>query len=68
MLFVVLCLGAPEGSTGSGTGLKGLGRRGHSLKSHSKDWESRGSKSGPLCSRQVTYPLHHGGPQAIHFM
>ena len=41
MLFVVLCLGAPEDSTGSGFGLKRLRRRGHSLKSHPKDWESR---------------------------
>ena len=33
MLFVVLCPGTPEGSTGSGSGFKAS----HSLKSHPKD-------------------------------
>ena len=39
--FVVLCPGAAEGSVGSGSGLKNLRRRGHGLKSHPTDWESR---------------------------
>ena len=30
-------------------------------KIHPTDWERRGSNSGPLSTRQVTYPLHHGG-------
>ena len=46
----VLCPGGPEGSTGSGSGLKYLGRQGHSLKS-------------PLDKRQVVYPLHQGSSQ-----
>ena len=33
MFFVVLCPGALEGSTGSGSGLKCLRRQGYSLKS-----------------------------------
>ena len=39
MLFVVLCPGTPEGSTGSGSDLKRLRRRGNGLKSHLTDWE-----------------------------
>ena len=34
MVYVVLCTGAPEGSTRSGSVLKYLRRRGHGLKSH----------------------------------
>ena len=48
MFFVILCPGAPEVSTGSGSGLKHLRRWGHSLKSHPTDWETQGSNSGPL--------------------
>ena len=40
MFFVVLCLGAPEGSTGSVSGLKHLRRWGRGLKSHPTDWWS----------------------------
>ena len=46
--FVFLCLGALEGTTGNGSGLKRLRRRGNGLKSHSTDWWSRGTNSGPL--------------------
>ena len=43
MLFVVLCPGTPEGSTGSGSGfLKRLRKRENSLKSHPTDWEKPG--------------------------
>ena len=42
MAFVELCPGAPEGSTCSGSGLKHIRRRGHSLKSQPTDWESHG--------------------------
>ena len=55
---VVLCPGAPEGTTSSGSGLKCL-RRDHSY-SHPKDWESQGSNSGPLGTWQMVYPLHRG--------
>ena len=51
MVFVVLCLGAPEGSTGSGSVLKCLRRKGYCLKSHPTDWESRESNSGLLGTR-----------------
>ena len=54
-----LCPGAPEGSTGRGSGLKRLRRRGHGLKSHPTDWWSPLSNSGTLGTRRVTYLLHH---------
>ena len=43
MLFVFLCPGTPEGSTGSGSKvLKRLRRRNNGLKSHPTDWEKPG--------------------------
>ena len=43
MLFVVLCPGTPEGSTGSGSGFNRLRRRRvNGLKSHPTDWEKPG--------------------------
>ena len=39
MLFVVLCPGTPEGSTGSGSGFKASQKTGNGLKSHRTDWE-----------------------------
>ena len=39
---MVLCPGTPDGSTGSGSGLKRLRRRGNGLKSHPTDWEKPG--------------------------
>ena len=47
-VYVVLCPLAPEGSTSSGSGLKRLRRRGHSLNSHRTDWWSRVSDLRPL--------------------
>ena len=40
--FVVLCPGAPEGSTGSSSGFKSSQKTGHDFKSHQKDWEKPG--------------------------
>ena len=37
MLFVVLCPGTPEGSTGSGSGFKVSQKTGNSFKSHLTD-------------------------------
>ena len=54
MLFVVLCPGTPEGSTGSGSGLKRLRRRGNGLKSHPTDWEKPGIEPATLS----LYPLY----------
>ena len=42
MVFVILCLGTPKGSTGSGSGFKASQKMGHNLKSHSTDWEKPG--------------------------
>ena len=42
MLFVVLCPGTPEGSTGSGSGFKASQKMGNGLKSHPTDWEKPG--------------------------
>ena len=61
MIFVVLCPEHLEGLTGSGSGLKRLRRRGRILKCRPTNWESRRLNSGPLGTRRVTYPLHHGG-------
>ena len=60
-------LGAPEGLTGSGSGLKSLRRWGKGLESHPTDWESQGSNKGPLCTRWVVYPLHHSGSWGVSF-
>ena len=40
MLFVVLCPGTPEGSTGSGSGFKASQKTGQRL--HPTDWEKPG--------------------------
>ena len=40
--FVVLCPGAPEGSTGSGSGYEASQKTGHVFKSHPTDWEKPG--------------------------
>ena len=42
MLFVVLCPGTPEGSTGSVSGFKASQKTGQGLKSHPTDWEKPG--------------------------
>ena len=44
MLFVVLCPGTPEGSTGSGSGFK-ASKRDTGLTSHPTDWEKPGIES-----------------------
>ena len=44
MLFVVLCPGTPEGSTGSGSGFKASQKTGTGLKSHPTDWEKPGNE------------------------
>ena len=56
-----LCLGAPQGSNGSGSGSKTSQRWGHGLKFHPTDWWSRVSNSGPLGTKWVSYPLQHTG-------
>ena len=42
MFFVVLCTGAPEGSSSSGSGFKASQKTGHGFKSHLKDWQKPG--------------------------
>ena len=37
-----VCLGALEGSIGSGSGLKASQKTGHGFKSHPTDWEKPG--------------------------
>ena len=44
MSVVVLCPGAPDGSTGSGSGFKASQKSGHGFKSHPTDWEKPGIK------------------------
>ena len=45
MIFVVLCPGTPDGSTGSGSGFKASQKTGQRLKSHPTDWEKPGIDS-----------------------
>ena len=52
-VFVVLCPGAWEGSRAVGLVLKGLRRRGHSLKSHPTDWEKPGIKPATPGSQDI---------------
>ena len=40
--FCGLCLGAPEGPTGSGSDFKASQKTGHGLMSHPTDWEKEG--------------------------
>ena len=64
MLFVVLCPGTPEGSTGSDSGLKASQKTGHRLKVSSDRLGKAGNRAcDPLftCTRHYVYPLHHGG-------
>ena len=42
MVFVVLCPGAPAGSTSGGSVFKASQKTGRSLKSHLTDWEKPG--------------------------
>ena len=53
--------GAPEGSTGSGSGLKCLRKWGHGFKSHLIDWWSWGLNFGPLGTSPMTNLLHRAG-------
>ena len=51
MLFLVLCPGTPECSTGSDSVLKRLRRPDNGLKSHPTDWESREPNLRPLVNK-----------------
>ena len=66
MLFVVLCPGTPEGSTGSGCGFKGLRRRDNGLKSHPTDWEKPGIE--PAGIEPATPGLQDIGLSLHHFL
>ena len=62
MLFVVLCPGTPEGSTGSGSGYKASQKTGQRLKVSSDRLGEAGNRTcDPWFTRHSAYPLHHGG-------
>ena len=62
MLFVVLCPGTPEGSTGSGSGFKASQKTGQRLKVSSDRLGEAGNRTcDPWFTRHSAYPLHHGG-------
>ena len=62
MLFVVLCPGTPEGSTGSGSGFKASQKTGQRLKVSSDRLGESGNRTcDPWFTRHSAYPLHHGG-------
>ena len=66
MLFVVLCPGTPEGSTGSGSGFKASQKTGQRLKVSSDRLGEAGIRTcDPWFTRHSTYPLHHGASR--HF-
>ena len=51
LFFAVVCPEAQEGSIGSGSGFKRLGKQGQLGLEIPRDW----------LSRRVTHPIHHGG-------
>ena len=58
MFFVVLCPGAPEGSTGSSFGVKASQKTGQGFKSHLTDWEKLGIEPGnPWFTRHRLKPV-----------
>ena len=60
MLFVVLCPGTPEGSTGSGSGFKASQKTGQRLKVSSDRLGEAGIRTcDPWFIRHSAYPLHH---------
>ena len=62
MVFVVLCPGTPEGSTGSGSGFKASQKTDQRLKVSSDRLGEAGNRTcDPWFTRHSTYPLHHGG-------
>ena len=59
MLFVVLCPGTPEGSTGSGSGFKASQKTGQRLKVSSDRLGEAGNRTcDPWFKRHSAYPLH----------
>ena len=69
MLFVVLCPGTPEGSTGSGSGFKASQKTGQRLKVSSDRLGEAGNRTcDPWFTRHSAYPLHHGGFSKSNYM
>ena len=67
MLFVDLCPGTPEGSTGSGSGFKASQKTGQRFKVSSDRLGEAGNRTcDPWFTRHSAYPLHHGG-FSIHY-
>ena len=61
-VFVVLCPGTHEGSTGSGSGFKASQKTGQRLKFSSDRLGEAGNRTcDPWFTRPSAYPLHHGG-------
>ena len=64
LVFVVLCPGTPEGSTGSGSGFKASQKTGPRFKVSSDRLGEAGNRTcDPWFTRHSAYPLHHGGCQ-----
>ena len=62
MLFVVLCPGTPEGSTGNGSGFKASQKTGQRLKvSSDRLGEAGNGTCDPWFTRHRFIPLHPGG-------
>ena len=59
MVFVVLFSGAPEGSTGSGSGFKASHKMGPPLKASSDRLGEAGNGTCDPWFTDIVYPLHH---------
>ena len=71
MLFVVLCPGTPEGSTGSGSGFKASQKTGQQLKvSSDRLGEARNRTCDPWFTRHrfIPYTTAASGPNLIEWV
>ena len=66
MLFVVLCPGTPEGSTGSGSGFKASQKTGHLLKVSSDRLGEAGNRTCELWFTRFRFPFAKVGNSVRH--
>ena len=62
---VVLCPGAPEASTGSGSGLKASQKTGPRFKSHPTDWEKSRIEPATPGSQGIAL-IHYNTAASMH--
>ena len=64
---MVLCPGAPEGSTGSGSDFKASQKTGHRLKSHPTDWKKPGIEPATPGLQGIAL-IHYTNAREISFL